>query len=313
MSAAIAENKEKKKFWTMKRKRLCFIWGMLALPLLQWLVFFVYVNLDSIAMSFQQIDYASGKVVWTIDNYARFGREFKLLPQMRNAIKNSVFAGLNDALLAMISVMLAYIFYKKVPGREFFRIVFFLPSIISIVVYTMAYKYMFANGGPINSLLQKAGMRLSDIPLWFGDKHWAFRLVLIYCLWVGTGYNVLILGGAIENLPEEVMEYSKIEGVGMLRELFQIVIPMIWPTLAVSFLGCITTVFTMFIQVDLLTEGGPDQSSQTIAYLINGLIKSSNANLEWGACMGICFTVIATPFIVVARKLLDKTSEKFGF
>ena len=63
MSAAIAENKEKKKFWTMKRKRLCFIWGMLALPLLQWLVFFVYVNLDSIAMSFQQIDYASGKVV----------------------------------------------------------------------------------------------------------------------------------------------------------------------------------------------------------------------------------------------------------
>ena len=134
MSAAIAENKEKKKFWTMKRKRLCFIWGMLALPLLQWLVFFVYVNLDSIAMSFQQIDYASGKVVWTIDNYARFGREFKLLPQMRNAIKNSVFAGLNDALLAMISVMLAYIFYKKVPGRGFFRIVFFLPSIISIVV-----------------------------------------------------------------------------------------------------------------------------------------------------------------------------------
>ena len=106
---------------------------------------------------------------------------------MRNAIKNSVFAGLNDALLEMISVMLAYIFYKKVPGRGFFRIVFFLPSIISIVVYTMAYKYMFANGGPINSLLQKAGMRLSDIPLWFGDKYWAFRLVLIYCLWVGTG------------------------------------------------------------------------------------------------------------------------------
>ena len=140
MSAAIAENKEKKKFLTMKRKRLCFIWGMLALPLLQWLVFFVYVNLDSIAMSLQQIDYASGKVVWTIDNYARFGREFKLLPQMRNAIKNSVFAGLNDALLAMISVMLAYIFYKKVPGRGFFRFVFFLPSIISIVVYTMAYK-----------------------------------------------------------------------------------------------------------------------------------------------------------------------------
>lgn len=108
------------------------------------------------------------------------------------------------------------------------------------------------------------------------------------------------------------MEYSRLEGVGRVRELFQIVVPMIWPTLAVSILGSVTTVFTMFIQVDLLTEGGPGDSSQTIAYLINGLIKGANADLEWGAAMGLCFTVIAAPIIIILKKLLDKVGEHFG-
>ncbi len=297
-----------------KKKKLIFVWGMLALPLLQWLVFFVYVNINSVVMSFQSVDYESGQIVWTLDNYRRFFAEFVQLPQMRNAIKNSLLAGVNDLVLLLISVIFAYLFYKKVPGRRAFRIIFFLPSIISVVIYTMVYKYMFnMSMGPINIILNKLfGVPTADLPTWFGDQNLSFPLIMVYCLWVGTGYNILIIGGAIENLPEEVMEYARIDGVGFVRELFQIVIPMIWPTISVGILGSVTTAFTLFIQVELLTGGGPGQSSQTIAYLINSLIKGGNANLEWGACMGICFTVIATPIIIIVKKILDKTSEKFG-
>ncbi len=304
--------KKKFKGLTRKSRKLVFVWGMLALPLLQWLVFFVYVNINSVVMSFQSVDYESGQIVWTLANYKRFFSEFVQLPQMRNAIVNSLLAGVNDLLLLLISVIFAYLFYKKVPGRRAFRIIFFLPSIISVVIYTMVYKYMFEDNGPINVILKALGVAEENLPLWFGDQNMSFRLIMIYCLWVGTGYNILLVGGAIENLPEEVMEYARIDGVGFVRELFQIVIPMIWPTISVGILGSVTTAFTLFIQVELLTGGGPGQSSQTIAFLINGLIKGGNANLEWGACMGICFTVIATPIILIVKKLLDKTSEKFG-
>lgn len=297
---------------TLKTKRLIFVWGMLALPLLQYLVFFVYVNINSVLMSFQQVNYTTGTINWTFNNYLRFFYEAQALDEIKNATINSLFAGLNDLVLHIVSAAFAYLFYKKVPGRSVFRIIFFLPSIISIVVYTMAYKYMFNTiFGPINFLLDKLGME--KLPQWFGDRNLAFPLVLFYCLWVGTGYNILIIGGAIENLSEDVMEYARLEGVGMFREFFQIVIPMIWPTLSVGILGSLTTVFTMFIQVELLTGGGPDQSSKTIAFMINSLIKSANANLEWGACVGICFTVIATPFIIGLRKILNKASEHFGF
>lgn len=298
---------------TRKQKRLLFIWGMLAIPLLQWLIFFVYVNIDSVVMSFQTMNYKTGEIQWTLNNYKRFFYEWNALPQISNAVKNSLLAGLNNMVLILISLVLSYFFYKKIPGRQFFRVVYFLPSIISVVIYTMVFKFMFdTNVGPVNILLQKMGMEATSLPNWFGDTKLAFPLILLYCLWVGTGYNILILGAAMENLPEDVMEYSRLEGVGRARELFQIVVPMIWPTLAVAILGSVTTIFTMFIQVDLLTEGGPGGASQTIAYLINGLVKGANADLEWGAAMGLCFTVIAAPIIVLLKKLLDKVGEHFG-
>lgn len=307
-------NKKSGKGLSRKTKRTLFIIGMLAIPLLQWLVFFVYVNIDSVLMSFQTMNYKTGAMEWSLNNFKRFIHEWDALPHMKNAVKNSLLAGANNLVLLFVSVVLSYFFYKKIPGRTFFRIVYFLPSIISIVVYTMVYKFMFDTSiGPINIVLQKLGVAATDLPAWFGDTDMAFPLVLMYCLWVGTGYNILIVGSAMENLPQDVMDYSYMEGVGRFRELFQIVIPMIWPTIAVSILGSVTTVFTLFIQVEMLTGGGPGQSSQTIAYLINGLIRSANADLEWGAAMGLCFTIVATPIVIIMKKLLDRIGKHFGY
>lgn len=305
---------KKKKTMTRKQKRMFFICGMLALPLLQWLVFFVYVNINSVLMAFQTIDLKTGDMRWTLDNFRRFVNEWNALPHLKNAVKNSAYAGVNSLIMTTLSLTLSYFFYKKVPGRTLFRIIYFLPNIISIVVYTMVYKFMFDTSvGPINIWLNRLGVDSADLPMWFGDRNIAYFLVLAYCMWVGVGSNILVIGAAMENLSEDVMEYSRLEGVGYTRELFQIVTPMIWPTLSVSLLGSITVMFTLFIQVELLTEGGPAGSSATIAYLINGLIRSANADLEWGAGMGLCFTIIATPIIIIVKKLLDKIGQKFGW
>ncbi len=302
-----------KKKMTRKQKKLLFVWGMLALPLLQWLIFFVYVNIDSILMSFQTMNYTTGEIEWTLNNYKRFFYEWNALDTMKNAVWNSVLAGLNNMVLILVSLVLSYFFYKKIPGRGFFRVVYFLPSVISIVIYTMVYKFMFDTSvGPINTILKTLGVAVTDLPKWFGDTNLAFPLVLLYCLWVGTGYNILILGAAMEGLPEDVMEYSRLEGVSRTRELFQIVVPMIWPTLAVAILGSVTIVFTLFIQVELLTEGGPGGASQTIAFMVNSIIKGTNNDLEWGATMGLVFTIVAAPLIIALKKLLDKIGERFG-
>ncbi|MDD7214197.1 MAG: sugar ABC transporter permease [Clostridia bacterium] len=303
-----------KKQLSLRTKRLIFVWSMLALPILQFVVFFIYVNINSFFMSFQNVNYGTGKIEWSLVNYKRFFYELTHFDNFRRAILNSLWAGGNNLLLLVLSLVFAYFFYKKVPGGKVFRIVFFIPSIISIVVYTMVYKYMFDSElGPVNKLLQLLGVPDKNIPIWFNDKRYAYSLVMFYCLWVGVGYNILIYGGAMANVSTDVIEYGRLEGVNMRQELFLLIVPMMWPTIAVSLLGCVSVIFSLFIQVQMLTGGGPDNSSITIAYIINSQIKGSSANPEWATCIGWCFAVVATPILILMRKGIDKLSDEFGF
>jgi ABC-type sugar transport system permease subunit len=175
-----------------------------------------------------------------------------------------------------------------------------------MVIYTMAYKYMFEVGGPVEQLFSVFGQ---EAPYWLADEKLSYFLIAGYCLWVGTGYNILIFGGAMANINSEVIEYAKLDGVGMTRELFQIILPMIWPTISVAFIGSVTTIFTLFMQVDLI-GGDNSYAPRTIAYLLNYAVQTQP---EYAATIGICFTVIATPMILVVRKGIDLIGKKFGY
>ncbi len=299
---------------SVKTKRLIFVWGMLAYPILQFLIFFFYVNIDSIALSFRYYG-VNGWEYGTLKTYKQIFNEILPGPlhseHMIMAIKNSLLVGLNDLVLIMVSVTMAYFFYKKMPGRGVFRIIFFIPSIVSIVVYTMVFQYMFdpsvgENGGPAHMIIMKL-FNLKEAPLWF-ERDYGIYMIMTYCLWVGTGYNILILGGAIANLSEEVMESARLDGAKMRHELFLLVIPMIWPTISVAILGSVTTMFTLFLQVKLLTDG----KAPTIAWIINGAIQNPFTQPR-AAAIGLVCTVVATPIILVVKRLLDKASESFGF
>ena len=306
-NTAILQNapNKKKHNW----KRTVFIISMLTLPILQFLIFFIYVNIDTVLMSFQERKLAG--ISWGLGNYRRFFNELGL-GRIGSAVRNSLLVGLNDLFLLFISIIFSYFFFKKIRGAGFFRIIFFLPSVISIVIFVMVYKYMFdPNIGIVNPILKLLGN--DNPPEWLATgSYYQLPLIMGYCLWVGTGYNILIMGGAMANLPEEVMEYSRLEGVGYFHELFKVVIPMIWPTISVGILTSVTTMFTLFIQVELLTEnGGTFYQSATIGFMINSIVKGGT-DLEWASTLGICFTIVAIPIIVGVRKATEKIGEHFG-
>ena len=301
-------NKKRKKK-KIDVKRTLFIIAMLAVPILHFLVFFIYVNIDSVVMTFRTFNYSQEQYIWGLQNYKRFFSEAfsSTNKEIATATLNSLFFGLNDFVLVLISLVLSYFFFKKIPGRQFFRVIFFLPSIISIVIYTSIYSSFFEPGYGISVIIEKLG---GEAPLFLADKDLARWLVAFYCLWVGTGYNILIFGGAMANINTEVIEYAKLDGVGMFKELFCIILPMIWPTLSVAFLGSVTTIFTIFLQSQLIVGKDALATPKTIAFILNNTISS---NPEWAATIGICFTVVATPMILIVRKIIDLVGKKFGY
>lgn len=314
----IDENIEKKirKKKKMPLSRKIFIIAMISYPILQFLVFWLYVNFDSILMAFQDFSYKTGKEYFVgLDNFSWVLDELVEKPDLLNCIKNSVILFVsNNFVILPISLFCAYIFYKKLPMSNVFRVIFFLPNIISVVVLTMAFTFMFNSSfGPINEFLKAIGLE-KIIPAngWFGDKTTAFSMVVVYCIWAGIGYNVVLLSGAINRIPIEVIEAGKLDGIGMWRELFNIVLPLIFPTITTLFVTGVSVIFTLFLQPMLLTTGGPySHISSTISLYIVELVNAND--LYKASAVGLVFSLVGIPLIQLVKWLMEKISPNVEY
>ena len=305
---------KKKAFFTKKR---IFIIAMLAYPILHFLIFWVYVNFNTIVLSFQRFSWTQNTEVFAgFDNYTRF---FKTIIEgstqnLRYAITNSIwFLVFNNFILLPISILCAYLFFRKVFGHQVFRVIFFLPNIISVVVLTMAFRFMFNNSfGPVVNFLRNVGLE-SWVPKngFFGTVGLSQIMIFVYCLWAGIGYNVLLLSGSIARLPQEVLEAGYIDGIGMWREMVQIVVPMIFPTISTLFITGSMVMFTLYLQPMLLTAGGPNGTTYTIAYYIVDMV---NNNKPYdAAAAGIVFSIIGIPLIQLIKWGMEKITPQIEF
>ena len=307
---------------TKSRKSLnekVFILVMLAIPVLHFLVFFVYINIDTVVLTFQEKTLQGDYVFLSqpFRNYTEFfSTAFKSYSVFPKAVRNSLnFFLLNDVVIVPVSVVLTYFLYKKMPLANVFRIIFYLPSIISVVVLTMLYRFMFDSSiGLIDSALNALGLgHLIPQHGWMGTKESALGLVIVYCIWSGLGGNVVLLTGAMKRVPVEIIESGKLDGVGMFRELWSIIIPLIGTTLATLFMLGTTVIFTFFLQPKLLTNGGPNGETYTIAMYIVDNVKGDIGDLTKGATVGVICAIVGTPLVILTRKLLDKVFPVYEY
>lgn len=287
-----------------KASRNIFIIVMLAYPVLQFALFWGYVNFNTIVLTFQKFSWTTGDYVYAgIQNYKSVIDDFINSESTKRMLTNSLLYMPVTCFISLpLSLIFSYFLSKKVPLNNFFRVVFFLPSILPIVVLTMTYSFFFdPNLGPVNTILKEVfKMNPADIPSWFGSYPTNQYMIFLYCIWAGLGFNILLMSSAISRIPKEIIEYGKIEGISMFKEFWNVIIPLTWPTITTTFLlGC-TSVFTVMLQPLLLTPENP--YTNTIALSIyNSVIKGGN--LSYFATFGIVVSLLGTPLILLIRKV----------
>lgn len=293
-------------FQSRKAKKTLFIALMMAYPVAQFLIFWVYVNFDSIMMAFQD---ASGN--FTFEHFEIFFKELGDSNALAlNSITNSIWHFIvGDFVGLPVSLIFSYFMFKRVPGSKIFRVVFFLPSIISAVVLTTIYGYILTLDGPINSMITSLGGE--RIPFLLSDKT-VLPSILFYGFWFGMGMNILLISGSIARIPEDIFEYSRLEGVGFFCEFTQIVIPLIFETISSIFLMGAVGMFTTLGPTLLLTPLTFETNTTTIAYFIYYCVNVTN-NLNYAAAAGLIFTLVGTPIILGARALLNKINNGIEF
>lgn len=291
-----------------KRARQLFIVGMLSVAIIQFLIFWVYVNFNSILMAFQTN--TNKGVEWGFYNFERFFREFTRPEfELSLAVKNTLLLFFFSTILSLsLSILFAYYLYKKVLWAKFYRVVFFLPSIISAAVLVALFKYITAVNGPLNETLSLILGKKIDIE-WITDETYSMGTILFYCVWSGFGSNIVLMTSAIHRIPSDIIEYGKIDGVGMTRELFQIIIPLVWPTISTLLVFATAGLFTNMGPILLFTEG--QFKTMTLGYFIFN--KVTMHQYEYPAAIGLVFTCIGLPLVLIVRNLLGKAYEDVDY
>lgn len=268
-----------------RKSKYIFVYLMVSLAIVNFIVFYVAVNLNSILLAFQEfIGYDENYVeqyVWSLGNFKSMFKEFALPNStvgiaVRNTLK---YFATNIFLMIPVSYFVSYLLFKQIRGYGVFRVVFFLPSIISAVVYVTVFKNLISTFGPLYMLLDKVfGYQMPPL---LGDSRTATPTIIIYTIWTGLGINMILYQGAMKRIPTEVLEACQIDGGNKFHELFYIITPMVWPTVSMTIILAFTGLFNSSGPILLFSEAGTVAGETTPLRLPFLSFKRRKRELPW--------------------------------
>jgi multiple sugar transport system permease protein len=196
-------------------------------------------------------------------NYAKLADSEVFLQSVKNTL---VYVILYVPLAVIFSFALAMLVNGKLRGRAFFRTVFFLPVVTSMVAAALIWGWLYhPDVGLLNYVLSTLGI---VGPRWLEDPDTALSALVIVGVWKNAGYNMLIFLAGLSGISNEVIEAAKLEGASVWKRIRYVLVPMLMPV--IFFVTVITTIsaFQIFEQTYVLTKGGPANSTLTLSYYI---------------------------------------------
>lgn len=316
----------KKKFKLFKgyskfeKKNFPFVYLLILIPVAQFAVFWIYVNFSSILLAFQDADGA-----WTFKNFLdvfkglvgpdNFGYN---LAEMIG--RSSLLWAVVNVIAFPISIFTCYMLYKYTKGHLFFRICFLIPSLVGVVVWTTLIRYMVAYNGPITELLRMMNVNLPEAALrsgLFSSETTAYPTIIVVTFLMSVVGNNVVLTGAYARIPEELFESAQIDGVSLWREVFNIAVPCVWPTIAtlLTFSFCTVLTYDNGVYVYSMGTGKPGMSNMGFyfQYMTYRISSAPGTSYNYPAAVGVFITIISVPIALIARKVLEKAVEPTDF
>ena len=198
-------------------------------------------------------------------------------------------------ILAIFPLFLAILINQKIKGVTLYKILIYLPVIVSIVVAAIAFKWLYADQGILNYLVTKLGME----PIgWLTDPNFALNSVIIVTIWKGIGYYMIIYLAALMSVPKELYEACDIDGANFLTKHLTVTVPHIMPTIALVTTISAISAMKVFAEIYVMTKGGPLNSSKTIVYYIYER-AFENLDLGFASAMAVVLLIIVMIFSLV--------------
>ncbi|OXS56253.1 ABC transporter permease [Cohnella sp. CIP 111063] len=245
-----------------------------------------------------------------LDNFKEIVRD----PIVWKAIGNDYFLVLGKTIgIVLLATFFAVAVTRlRIRGASFFRIAFFIPNIISIVVIGVLWRFVYNPSiGFLNSFLSLFAAEPVNRP-WLGEEGTALWSILWPSIWAGIGFYFLLLVAAIMGIPASLYEAAEIDGAKQGRQFWTITLPLVWEQVKVSVLHIVmTTLNGSFVMVLLMTEGGPDNSTQVLgSYLYQ--MGFRQFHMGYAAALGVVILIVSLLTTLVLQRLLRRDTVEYS-
>jgi len=208
-------------------------------------------------------------------------------------------------LLVVLSLVVAILVNQKLRGIKIFRVMIYIPVIVSIVVAGIAWKWIYADNGILNYM-----MSFIDIPRigWLTDPRFALYSVMAVTVWKGLGYYMVIYLAALTSVPKDLYEASDIDGANILQKHLTVTVPHLMPTITLVSVISSISAMKVFVEIYVMTQGGPLNSSKTIVYYIYQR-AFENLDMGYASAAGVVLLVIVMLLSIINVKFFENNKQ----
>lgn len=305
-------DKIKKNYSRLERRDFLFAYLIILIPVAQFLIFWVYVNASSIAFAFQD---GMGEFTWM--NFKTVRQGFTDDGILWNSLVRSFTLWIvGEGIIFPITLITTYVLTRKIAGHYIFRVIYYIPSLMGTIIWTLLIKDMTTRSGPILELLDFLGVNLPTRAERQGllrYKDTAFITLLTVRSIMGIVGNNAVLTGAYTRVPNELFESAELDGAGFFTQMFKIAIPCIWATVCTLLTFALCSIFTCDYNVWLFMGENGGYDTETIGFQIFNLTYqiSKNGSTDYGypAALGVVLTLFTLPVVLIGKWGLEKMSE----
>lgn len=284
-----------------------FIFLALAPAIVLMSVFIIYPTVNTFIMStYRWGGLSANKTFVGLNN-------FKILFQDKNFIQSFQ----NTLLLILVVTLFTFFFAvffanvlvrDNVKGKNFFRVIFYIPNILSVAVIASVFSQIYAvdSGGLLNSFISLFKPETWKNIQFLGDSSVVIYSIAGAMIWQAIGYYMVMYMAAIGSISEHLYEAAEIEGASKFQQFFQITLPLIWENIRTTLtFFIISTINMAFLFVKVLTDGGPGGSSEVfLSFLYRQAYN--NATYGYGMAVGVVVFLFSFVFSGIINKVTDR-------
>jgi multiple sugar transport system permease protein len=280
-------------------------WIIFSPALLLMLLLSALPLLNLFLASFYNVTWTDGQPNWTpvgLANYAELAGDELLRAGLFNTLIFAVCAVGGQMLCGFV---LALLCCRVTRGRVIYRTIFILPILIPGIVVGAIWKLLLNfDFGLVNQVMGLVGFEAIN---WLGARETALASVILVDIWHWTPFCFLLFLAGLESLPQDVYEAAKIDGATIWQELVYVTLPMMLPTIMVTFAFRLVTAFKVFDEVYLLTGGGPGTSTEVLSFtLYQRFFRQDRTG--YGAAMSITIIFLVCMLLAMALSARRRVS-----